>query len=386
MGGHGAEVVTPLRRSGSNDSQTTFYNYLYMDNPALNILERGVEAWNAWRTENRKVRPNLAGADLRRAELSGADFSRVNFTAADLRWSTLIATDFSEAVLTKADLRKSIIGARLLPTTTSGLPRTRTSFFAADLSNTDLRWATIVGAEFSQSRMNGCNVESSTMGFNLFLDMDLSLVIGLNSVSHVGPSEMSVSTLALSSGKIPENFLRGVGVPDAFISASGNPVQFHSCFISYSTEDQEFADRLYADLQAKGVRCWFAPHDIQSGKKIHEQIEEAIYLHDKLLLILSDNSMSSRWVKTEIANARMKEDQQKRQMLFPISLVPFNRIGSWKLFDADRGVDSAREVREYFIPDFSNWRDRLLYAKAFDRLLRDLKALPADPFPEQPGQ
>ena len=41
------------------------------------------------------------------------------------------------------------------------------------------------------------------------------------------------------------------------------PFQYFSCFISYSTHDQEFADRLYADLQAKGVRCWFAPHDIQ---------------------------------------------------------------------------------------------------------------------------
>ena len=79
-------------------------------------------------------------------------------------------------------------------------------------------------------------------------------------------------------------------------------------------------------------------------------------------------------MKTEIANARAREDQQKRQMLFPITLVPFDRIKDWKLFDADRGIDSAREVREYFIPDFSNWKDHDSYQKAFDRLLRDLKA------------
>jgi hypothetical protein len=46
--------------------------------------------------------------------------------------------------------------------------------------------------------------------------------------------------------------------------------------------------------------------------------------------------MNSSWVKTEIANARARE-QQKRQMLFPITLVPFDRIKDWKLFDADRG-------------------------------------------------
>jgi hypothetical protein len=32
------------------------------------------------------------------------------------------------------------------------------------------------------------------------------------------------------------------------------------------------------------------------------------------------------------------------------------------------------EVREYFIPDFSNWEVHSSYQPAFDRLLRDLEA------------
>jgi hypothetical protein len=140
----------------------------------------------------------------------------------------------------------------------------------------------------------------------------------------------------------------------------------------------EFADRLHADLQARGVRCWFAPQDIQGGRKIHEQIDEAIKVYDKLLLILSEHSMSSNWVKTEITNARAKEEHQKRQMLFPITIVPFDRIKSWKMFDADTGIDSAREIREYFVSDFSNWKDHDSYTKAFERLVRDLKAGPGD--------
>ena len=70
-------------------------------------------------------------------------------------------------------------------------------------------------------------------------------------------------------------------------SLTGAALDFYSCFISYSTANQDFAERLHADLQAKGVRCWFAPHDIQGGRKIHEQIDEAIRLYDKLVLILS---------------------------------------------------------------------------------------------------
>jgi hypothetical protein len=96
-------------------------------------------------------------------------------------------------------------------------------------------------------------------------------------------------------------------------------------------------------------------------------------MDDTLLLILSDASMNSNWVKIEVANARAREEQQKRQMLFPIALVPFDHIEDRNLFDADRWIDNAREIREYFIPDFSNWKDHASYATAFDGLLRDLK-------------
>ena len=111
------------------------------------------------------------------------------------------------------------------------------------------------------------------------------------------------------------------------------------------------------------------------GRKIHEQIDEAIRTYDKLLLILSEHSMSSNWVKTEIANARQREEREAKQLLFPITLVAVEEVKQRKLFDADRGDDSAREVREYFIPDFSNWdKDSRAYQAALERLIRDLKA------------
>ena len=79
-------------------------------------------------------------------------------------------------------------------------------------------------------------------------------------MKHRGPSTIGIDTIYRSKGNIPEVFLRGAGVPEDFIvymrSRVGKAVEFYSCFISYSSEDDDFAQRLYADLQAKNVRGW----------------------------------------------------------------------------------------------------------------------------------
>jgi hypothetical protein len=112
------------------------------------------------------------------------------------------------------------------------------------------------------------------------------------------------------------------------------------------------------------------------GKKVYRQIEEAIRAHDKLLLILSEASMASEWVRTEIAIARKREVEQKRDILFPIGLCSIETIKKWECFDSDIGKDSAREIREYNIPDFSNWKDHDSYRQAFDKLLKGLRGKP----------
>ncbi len=270
-------------------------------------------------------------------------------------------------------MQADLVGANLSEANLGAAELYRANLREANLREAKLTESNLWRAELSGADLNGARAQST-----IFADVDLSTVKGLESVRHHGPSTVGIDTIYKSHGKIPEVFLRGCGVPDEFIayigSMVGRPIEFYSCFISYSTKDQEFAERLHADLQAKGVRCWFAPEEMKAGRKLHEQIDEAIRLHDKLLLILSEHSMSSNWVKTEIANAREREKREGKQLLFPITLVPFEAIRQWKLFDADIGIDSAREIREYFIPDFSNWKDHDSYQTAFQRLVKDLKA------------
>ncbi|MGQ0445357.1 MAG: toll/interleukin-1 receptor domain-containing protein [Beijerinckiaceae bacterium] len=96
------------------------------------------------------------------------------------------------------------------------------------------------------------------MNKTVLADVDLSAVTGLETCCHAGPSIVDYRTLQ-ESGRLLLAFLRGVGLPDSFIeylpSLLNQPIQMYSCFISYSSKDQDFAERLHADLQNKGVRC-----------------------------------------------------------------------------------------------------------------------------------
>ena len=371
------------------------------DEAHLKILKKGVGAWNQWRSRNLEVRPDLSGADLsepsaRQISLhgiegmrTGANLSGIDFGNTDLKDANLAFAELVDAHLVGADLRRADLSEAMLMG--SDLSR-------ADLSHANLREADLTGANlhdagldeadlfsaqlvqtiFDQTRLDKTKFTASTMVNTLFGNVDLSAAIGLDEVTHIGPSTIGIDTIYLSKGNIPEIFLRGAGVPDEFItymrSLVANPIEYYSCFISYSHKDEEFAQRLYADLQTKGVRCWFAPHDMQGGRKLHDQIDEAIRLYERVLLILSTDSMNSEWVKTEIAKARKREVKRQKKILFPLRLVSFETIRDWECFDADTGKDSAREVREYFIPDFSDWKNHDEYQKAFVRLMGDLKA------------
>jgi hypothetical protein len=213
-----------------------------------------------------------------------------------------------------------------------------------------------------------------------FGNNDLSTAIGLDSISHRGPSTIGVDTLFLSHGQIPASFLRGIGVPEEFIThvsalvASVKPIEFQSCFISYSHRDEEFVKRLHSAMRAENLRVWFAPEEMKGGKKLHDQIFQAIQIHDRLLLVLSTESMKSEWVMTEVKRAKKVEREENRRKLYPIRLVDVETIQTWECFDADSSKDLAAEVREYYIPDFSNWKDHGSFELEFSKLLRDLRA------------
>jgi len=302
---------------------------------------------------------NLGFTTLREANLQETNLSGADLSNADLHGANLFRTNLNLANLNDADLREA-------------------QLYMGDLDGASLRGSQLGGTIFNWVNFGRADISSAILYSTVFANVDLSQVKGMKTVFHTGPSDIGISTIFQSKGQIPAEFLRGAGIPDNFVEFMGSLVgeafQFYSCFISYSGKDEEFARRIHADLQDNGVRCWFAPHDMQSGKKLHEQIDMAIRIHERLLLILSPNSINSEWVKTEISKARKREIKEGKRVLFPILLnMSFDELKEWECFDADRGKDSAREIREYFIPDFTRWKEHEYYQEKFNNLLRDLK-------------
>jgi uncharacterized protein YjbI with pentapeptide repeats len=319
---------------------------------------------------------NLGGADLTQANLSeanlrGADLNKVDLSKADLSKADLSKADLSEANLFKANLTKAnLMGAKLHGANLTAAYLTEAHFIEAYLTKANLRAVHLRGADFSGAYLSGANFQEAYIGWNKFGDTDLSNVEGLDAVYHRGPSTIGIDTIYRSNGKIPEAFLRGAGVPDTFItyiaSLTGQAIQYYSCFISYSSKDEEFAQRLHNDLQAKGVRCWFAPEDLKIGAKIRPTIDETIRLHDKLLLVLSEHSVTSQWVEQEVETALARERKQDETVLFPIRLdnMVMEMEGGWPAL-----IKNTRNIG-----DFCQWKEHDAYQKGFSRLLRDLKA------------
>jgi uncharacterized protein YjbI with pentapeptide repeats len=317
------------------------------------LLLKSVEEWNAAREAYPDLKPDLRGADLFGADLRETDLSDANLRLADLR-----GTDLSDATLKLADLR----GADLSD---------------ANLELADLCRADLFGINLSGANLSGVKLHGVRVGNTVFGDVDLSSAIGLETINHRSPSTIGIDTIYKSNGNIPEVFLRGCGVPDNFIeyihSLTAKPFDYYSCFISHSTSDKVFADRLHADLQAKGVRCWYAPHDMEGGEHVDIQIDRAIKMHEKLLLVLSQSSINSNWVKREITKAFKREEAEGKRVLFPISLVDFSTIEKWEFVDS-KGCDLSEEIRKFYIPSFKGWEnDNSLYTTEFEKLLKAFK-------------
>lgn len=344
-------------------------------------------------SESFLFKANLEKVEARGASLNGADVSEANLSEAVLSNGYLIGTilgksNLHSAQLDEADLR----GADLKGADLREANLSKANLSGADLSGADLRNANLSGADLERTNLSraslaGANFSGARLYSTIFGSNDLSEAFGLESAVHYGPSVLNIETIYKSQGRIPENFLRGCGLSDLQIettklAAPGlDPAQVAevtdrirkayleggarraACFIRYNIRDESFAIRLCDDLQRNGVRCWLAPEDAHTGEKFHAHMDEAIRAGDKLLIVLSENSINSTRLESEVKAALEKGREDAQAILIPV-----------RLDDAAINTDQpwAAQLRATsHILDFSNEGK---YQKAFDELLKDLKA------------
>lgn len=377
----------------------------------LDLIRQGVEVWNAWRKEHPDTKVDLSSANLRGADLSqavfseaflshdlasGINFSHANLSHAHFGKAFLDSANFSRADLSHTNLSGAFLSGAFLNYTNLSYANLNHAYLNhTNLSEADLREAHLSGAKlrsanlsyaflngafltntdlyranFFGASLDGVDISKASVEQTIFGNIDLRRVKGLETVQHHGPSTIGIDTLLRSEGDIPEIFLRGAGLSDSFIeyarSLTQRPIQYYTCFISYSSKDQDFAERIYADLQSNNVRCWYAPEDMKIGDKIRQRIDECIRMYDKLLLVLSQHSVMSHWVEKEVETAFEKEQRHNKLVLFPImlddSVMRTNQ--AW----------AADISRTRHIGDFTRWKEHDAYQRGLKRLLRDLKA------------
>ena len=75
---------------------------------------------------------------------------------------------------------------------------------------------------------------------------------------------------------------------------------FESCFLSHSTQDKTFCQRLSQDLKANGVACWYFPESAAWEQSVWDEINRGIPMYDRLLLVCSVYSLTSGPVLREM--------------------------------------------------------------------------------------
>lgn len=89
-------------------------------------------------------------------------------------------------------------------------------------------------------------------------------------------------------------------------------------FVSYSSSDGQVAERIANGLKALGYRVWYAEWEIAPGDSIVEKINDALARNDTLLLLLSPNSVNSRWVQRELDTALMAQLRGQDVVVVPM--------------------------------------------------------------------
>ena len=115
-----------------------------------------------------------------------------------------------------------------------------------------------------------------------------------------------------------------------------------SVFLSHSSRDNAFCERLALDLVGYDVKVWYDEWEIKVGDSLREKIAAGIETQDQLAVVLSRASVQSDWVQKELNAALAKELEERQVVVLPLLIedcdIPvFLRDKKWADFRSDYG-------------------------------------------------
>jgi len=139
-----------------------------------------------------------------------------------------------------------------------------------------------------------------------------------------------------------------------------------SCFLSHCTSDKKFCNKLYSDIEASGIGCWYFPENATIGKTVWGEIDKRIKSCNKVIVVCSENSLQSAPVLREIERVLQQEDAEGRNILLPIRIDDYV-LKNW---DHPRKTDVIAKV----IGNFQEWKDKEKYLESLHRLIKAIES------------
>jgi hypothetical protein len=115
-------------------------------------------------------------------------------------------------------------------------------------------------------------------------------------------------------------------------------------FLSHSSQDREITQRIAVTLRNHGIPVWYSATNIRGAQQWQDEIGRALKRCDFFIVLLSNQSIASEWVKRELSYAL--SHGQYTENILPISLeqCDFESL-SWTL-GAFEMVDLAGDYTE----------------------------------------
>lgn len=132
-------------------------------------------------------------------------------------------------------------------------------------------------------------------------------------------------------------------------------------FLSHSSRDKNFVGRLATDLKTAGVKVWYDDWAIDYGESIVEKVYNGLAESDFLIVVLSKESIKSRWVREELNVMTMKRLQGKDIRVIPLLLddceVP-EQLSHLKYIDFRISYDNALlDLNRTIMPASELWSE-----------------------------